>query len=52
MIVAEDKPIIDHIDRNKVNNNLNNLRWATYKENANNRDNIRTAEYWREYKKK
>jgi Fe2+ transport system protein B len=27
------------------------LRWATHKENSNNRDNIRTEEYWRDYKK-
>tara|TARA_R110001592_G_C12709918_1_gene707704 strand:- start:38 stop:508 length:471 start_codon:yes stop_codon:yes gene_type:complete len=33
----ENKPCIDHIDRNRQNNNLSNLRWATYEENANNR---------------
>lgn len=30
------KPQVDHIDTNKQNNNVNNLRWVTSKENSNN----------------
>ena len=32
----ENKPQIDHIDRNKSNNNVENLRWATNSENQQN----------------
>ena len=33
----ENKPSVDHINRTeKTNNNVSNLRWATYKEQANN----------------
>jgi hypothetical protein len=35
------KWIIDHINRNKLDNEVKNLRWVTHKENMNNRsDNI------------
>lgn len=30
------KPMIDHIDRNKHNNRIDNLRWCTISENMNN----------------
>lgn len=32
----ENKPCIDHIDTNRENNRVENLRWCTYAENANN----------------
>jgi len=31
------KPCIDHIDNNRTNNNVNNLRWVTKSENGMNR---------------
>ncbi len=33
----ENKPTIDHIDRNPFNNRLDNLRWATYAEQLENK---------------
>lgn len=32
----DNKPCIDHIDGNPSNNNVDNLRWVTFKENSNN----------------
>lgn len=36
----ENKPTVDHIDRNSTNNAVSNLRWATYKEQADNTKNV------------
>ena len=46
----ENKPTIDHIDRNKLNNDLSNLRWATYEENNNNRNTKSKTNYFHIYK--
>jgi hypothetical protein len=37
----DDKPCVDHIDNVRTNNNVSNLRWATYTENSQNQS-IRT----------
>lgn len=34
----ENLPVVDHIDRNRTNNSLSNLRWASFETNANNID--------------
>ena len=34
----ENKPTVDHIDRNKLNNVVSNLRWATQSEQNENKD--------------
>lgn len=39
------KPEIDHIDRNPLNNNLSNLRWASKSENLKNR--VMPSNPWR-----
>lgn len=36
----ENKPEIDHIDTNKLNNRVDNLRWVTRKENLNNKQTL------------
>jgi len=37
---TDNLPEVDHIDRNRLNNNLTNLRWVTRRENRKNRSDI------------
>ena len=46
-------PVVNHIDGNKLNNNINNLQWVTYSENTkhwkdNSNVNRRQTEYYQE----
>lgn len=38
----DNKPIVDHIDQNRLNNKYVNLRWVSYLENAENTRNLET----------
>lgn len=46
----ENKPTVDHIDRNGLNNHVSNLRWATHSEQNDNRS--KPGPYVRRIKKK
>jgi hypothetical protein len=41
----ENKKFVDHIDRDKTNNNISNLRWVTRCENQQNRDCVENAKH-------
>ena len=42
----EKKPEVDHIDRNKQNNHVDNLRWLTKSENNSNKNHYKHSEEW------
>lgn len=42
---SENKPTVDHIDTNRQNNNLSNLRWATALEQSDNKNVISNTGY-------
>ena len=48
----ENKPMTDHIDRDRTNNKATNLRWATAKENLNNLSPAKGSISKRIYKRK
>ena len=41
---VNNEPTVDHIDRNKENNKVDNLRWASYTVQANNKDKTKIIE--------
>lgn len=43
----EHKKTVDHIDRNRANNNVFNLRWATYQEQIINSTNFKDRAMWK-----
>ena len=43
------KPCVDHIDHNKSNNCVSNLRWVTYEENNKHRYDCGRANQWTLY---
>jgi hypothetical protein len=46
----ENKPQVDHINHNRNDNRLENLRWATCKENCNNKGSFKkNKNIWRSY---
>lgn len=43
----ENKLEVDHIDRNKLNNSIENLRWVSHQENNLNKDCVEFAKHYR-----
>ena len=48
----ENKKCIDHINRDKLDNTISNLRWATHTENALNKDKDNDAYIWPSFRVK
>ena len=49
---VNNEPTVDHIDRNKQNNEVSNLRWASYVEQANNKDKTNIIKKMKKFGKK